>query len=528
MARDETARDSDSLLDRRSYLKLAGAAAASVAATGAATKATAASYDTITVSAGQSRTFQVGNGETFENKLIDITADGASAHIYATSNNFTIRNVGFKGTHPGSEFPIVLSVPDESATGTVENLYLGDGAIKGSYAGGIFVQYSPAHRGTLQFKNLHVAHFSNNGLYGSAPGHRGQPGTSHVADSYFHSNNISNIRLGNDTETNTVRNCTVHVDDTTPACDANCSDPGAVVNRGIWAWTGDVHLDNCDVQGRLETYEGGQITQSATSVGSNADTTPPQSVPMSAEEAASGNATDGSSTDGSSTDGSTTDSSTPQGDRWTFQHSGTGTVTYEGTFGLPAGTNITKATDGDQPAEEADTVTVNDDGTVTISGEVGGDGARADTYYVPGACTPQSFSASDDPANWTVTSHVGDFAAANVFQTVNTVDSGTSTGDGSTSDGSTTDGSSSDNTLPNVIVVDGSEKPRSPSKYEFTVTGSIEKAGDLGSINAYDTISGNSTTGRVVNGKDAFRFSGEVTHFRLKGSAMVEVRDGSQ
>jgi hypothetical protein len=75
MARDDTARDSDcesSLLDRHSYLKLAGATAATVA--GAETAASG-SDDTISVSAGETRRISPSDDEVSENEPIDVTTD---------------------------------------------------------------------------------------------------------------------------------------------------------------------------------------------------------------------------------------------------------------------------------------------------------------------------------------------------------------------------------------------------------------------------------------------------------------------
>ena len=64
MARDDTARDFDSetsLLDRRSYRKLAGASAATVA--GAETAAgTAAASGRLSVSAGETQRISLGDG----------------------------------------------------------------------------------------------------------------------------------------------------------------------------------------------------------------------------------------------------------------------------------------------------------------------------------------------------------------------------------------------------------------------------------------------------------------------------------
>jgi len=61
MARDETGRERDPLLDRRSYLRLAGTAAA-VAVAGASGSADAADHDTTSVPAGERRDHETGDG----------------------------------------------------------------------------------------------------------------------------------------------------------------------------------------------------------------------------------------------------------------------------------------------------------------------------------------------------------------------------------------------------------------------------------------------------------------------------------
>ena len=76
--------------------------------------------------------------------------------------------------------------------------------------------------------------------------------------------------------------------------------------------------------------------------------------------------------------------------------------------------------------------------------------------------------------------------------------------------------------LPNTLVIDGGDRS-SVSTYEFAVSGDAEKSAELGSINAYDTVSDGTITGRVVAGADAYRFSGDITGFRLDGSANVEM-----
>ncbi|USZ68091.1 hypothetical protein NGM10_15335 [Halorussus salilacus] len=520
MARDDTAREHDterSLLDRRSYLKLAGATAAAVAGAGASATAGASSYDTIEVSAGEKRTISVGDGETFENKLVDISADGASAIITATSDDFTIRNVAFKGVHPGEENFLKLCVPSEGSTGLVENVYFGDGAEPGS-KGGIYVTSSPAHNGELTFRNLHVAHISNNALYGSGPGYKGQPGVIHVEDSYFFSSNISNVRLGSPGGTSHVRNTTVHVDDSVPGCDMNCSSSGAVNARGVWAWAGEVELHDCDVQtndygSNLATKDGGSITQNGSRIGSEADTEPPEGVPMSAEEAASGGSESGEDSESSTSDSSDDDSSgsSDSGTLLELVSNADRELGYE--FAVEGSVRKrTTAEDGGYVAEDDDEVSENGDGTVTVTGGVAGEGL-GDAFVVEGSVTAMDL----DESNWTLRYGGEEVSVADLTE------GGTSDSGGS--DDSAGDGE--DEELSNVIVFSGENRPDAVSTYEFSVSGDIEKDGERGSINAYDTVSGNTARGRIVAGKDAFRFSGSITDFALEGAAVVEVHDGS-
>jgi len=78
MARDDTAGDSDSLLDRRSYVKLAGAAAATVGAAGVSSDSADAASDN--GSEEPPNTHRVADGdrdETPESEFDDGVADGA-------------------------------------------------------------------------------------------------------------------------------------------------------------------------------------------------------------------------------------------------------------------------------------------------------------------------------------------------------------------------------------------------------------------------------------------------------------------
>lgn len=234
----------------------------------------------------------LSDGEKFTNKILDASA---GVILNAVANNFEIRNVGFEGEHPVRHNNIVkLAVPNRNATGLIENFYFGDGVDEGS-KGGMYVH--GGHSGELTFRNVNVQGISNNGLYATPPGANGNPGLTHVENSYFACNNISNVRVGNKSGTSYVRDTVIHATQAcTPECDVNCNDPNpsSKTPRGVWAWYGRVHVQNCDinVEGVPHLVEkagtGASITRQNTRVGRNARNFVPDGVPRSAREAASG------------------------------------------------------------------------------------------------------------------------------------------------------------------------------------------------------------------------------------------------
>jgi hypothetical protein len=278
--------DNGSLLNRRSFLKAAGTAVAATGAAGVSSVASAKQYDTITVPAGQHKAIEVGDGQTFENKLIDLTAEGAGVAFTTSGSGWTIRNVGIKGEHSGESFIMMPGVESTDGHGLIENVYMGDGTKAGQSGGGVWVNANLPHQGVITVRRTHIAKTVNNGLYASGPGSQGAEGITNVEDSYFHSNNISNIRTNaKGDRTPYVKNSVVKVDDKTPACGENCSKPGAVNNRGVWSWYGTTKVINSDIQGGFATTHGGDIQTKNTRTGNNANLKPPKGVPMSAEEA---------------------------------------------------------------------------------------------------------------------------------------------------------------------------------------------------------------------------------------------------
>ncbi|WP_115862584.1 hypothetical protein [Halorussus litoreus] len=492
MARDKAReRDDELTVDRRSFLGAAGAGIASAVGVGTlASSGAAADYRTVTVPAGETQSFSVGDGETLENLLIDMTADGASAKITASGDDWTIRNVGFEGEHPGGHYLLVPAVSSPDATGTIENVYMGDGQAPRSAKGGVWVNANVPHRGTIEFRNVHIAHMIDNGLYGSGPGAQGAGGVTNVYDSYFHSNMISNVRLNSRDETSYVENTTIDVDDSVRPCGAGCSAPGSTSTRAVWSWYGKTVVENCDVRGDMLGHDGGSVETRNTRTGSDADLKPPSGVPMSAEEAAGGS----SSADGGDSGSSTTTESDGGADGNAegavlelVAGSNTSDASYEFTV---EGSASKRTSAGDVAAESNDTVTDNGDGTVTVSG-VAGNG-YGDSFLVDGEVVSMDL----DESQWTLR-YEGDEVAV------------------------------SDLVLPNKLVIDGSDHPRLASTYSFTVSGEARKSAALGSVNDRDTISEGEISGRVIGGKDGFRFSGEITGFSLEGPARVRVENGS-
>jgi len=101
----------------------------------------------------------------------------------------------------------------------------------------------------------------------------------------------------------------------------------------------------------------------------------------------------------------------------------------------------------------------------------------------------------------------------------NSTQTGGSSGDGAAED--------SDSSLPNLVVIDGSNAPNAATSYTFDVDGDVAKDPEHGSVNAFDDISDGTVSGRVIGGKDAFRFAGEITRFETDGAAFVSVQDNT-
>ncbi|WP_135826145.1 FecR family protein [Halorussus ruber] len=495
MARDETTREPSreaSNVSRRNYLRLTGTAAASLAAFGTGVTA-AEEFQTITVPAGEVRSFSLGDGDTLENTLIDITADGAGYRISANGDGWAIRNVGVRGYFDANvDDPIVALCPN-GGTGTIENVYLGDGGYDAP-AGkttGIFVH--AYHTGHIDIDRVNVQGWAGNGVYASGPGNHddhpnpGGGGTIHVTNSFAADNPTGDFRLGTDGS----------------YC-KNCVSKGA--GRGYWGFYNTTKLVDCDIHNGIYASDGAwespavveventrysdthTYVSSAEISGSSAGAPRdrmPSGVPTTAKEAASATS---STDDGSDSTTSEPDDSTPAG---TVLELVAGPNTSNATYEFTVEGSVQKRTSsGDVAAEENDSVTDNGDGTVTVSG-LSGNG-YGDAFFVDGDIVSMTL----DESKWTLR-YGGESVSVD------------------------------DLVLPNKLVIDGSNAPRRSSEYVVEFSGTARKSAALGSINPHDAISEGKISGRVIGGKDGYRYSGEITGFRLDGPAGVRVEEDS-
>ena len=300
--------------NRREFMR--DTAAVAVAAGALSTGASAQDYEEITVGPGQTWSYSLSDGETFENYLIDISASGAEFQLHATANNWVVRNVGIKGFWDGTEKrePFIVSVPNANATGLVENFYFADGTAADSYPDGptgIFV--SANHAGHIDMVNLNIQDMPDNSVYGSGPGNPwdhpnpGAGGTVAIRDSFSSSPNPAGFRLG--TDGSYCENCVMHADgnrgywgfyEHTELIDCDISNSGNVdiaLGDAVWDKSDHAEVTATNTYWETEGAHGGAST--ANIHGTPANRTPRTSpeevtgVPLSAEEAASGDGSDG-------------------------------------------------------------------------------------------------------------------------------------------------------------------------------------------------------------------------------------------
>lgn len=501
MVEDTTEKEADTedgrRIGRRSYLRLAGAAVGSALVANTLTQETNAAtgdgYDTIEVSAGETRRIDIRSGETFENAIVDITADGANVQIRANGENWTMRNIAIRGSPPpkaeGGNAMMVCY--DTGGNSLIEHCWFGDGSGGGTWdeaMAGVFVH--ARHAGTLTVRDCYFRGWLNNALYASPPGNEenqyftggniGQGGEVHAENCYFEDNNVSSIRLGS--AGSSAKDCVVNGGD----------------HRGCWAYyehidfvnvhstaarafesggrTHDhqgsavIDADNCQADGDLTEKGGAEILGAP---GSDPDTTPPAGVPLSAEESATG------------TSSSSSDSDQEGALLELISEPDTSETSYSFTV---EGGDVSMQTSGTHAAEGNDYLIEADEDTTVVSG-VAGNG-YGDSYLVTGSITSMQL----DESKWTLRYDDKEVSKMDIV-------------------------------VPNTIVIDGSAAPGETGEYTFSVSGAIEKATELSTSNEHDTVSDGQATGRVAGGVDVYRFSGEFTSLDVDGDVRAFLDD---
>lgn len=290
-----------SLIDRRSYLKLAGTATATAGAVVAGSTGAVASDDYEVIEADNS-IYWLDDGETFENKIIDFSNGNYFSLLAHEVSDWEIRNVAFVGQHAHDQHTII--VRNDGGPGLVENVYMAEGSIRpDQYSShgqsGIFVHRD--HEGHVTIRNCNIQDWPNNGIYANPPYYE-DGGTVRIESCLSANNSVSNFRIGSSGS---------EIVDSVAYNDSN----GQYDGRCLWAWGADVSVDDCSFDegsypDAIHVRDSTTITMSDTEYtgmrlndggsrgtfndnGSNTQTsspdlTPPDGVPMTPEEAATG------------------------------------------------------------------------------------------------------------------------------------------------------------------------------------------------------------------------------------------------
>ena len=487
------------LLHRRSYMKLAGATTAAAAAFGASASADENDYDVIRA---RGQVINIGRGETFENKLIDVST-GNSVLLNVTGADSVIRNIGFEGLYRGDQF--LVSINADRGDILFENIYMGDGATK---EGSSFVHGPGAifmHRGndaSVTFRRCNVQGFPNNGFYCSntASG----PSSVHFDTCFGKNNGVTTFRCASGDDV--IENCVAYNDNTDygPGYGGYTETDG----RPVWVWNGgtvtirDSHFADGPYPyalvagangspGSVNFESGGyrgdiqRASGSTVSVGDAVSTSPdlsvPDGVPTSAEAAASGTASADSGTSGTDS----TEEEADEADDDLLEN----VILFDGDD-----SDVTRyefEVDGDVEPSNYEGATIDDEAEIEDSLASGVVADWKDAFRFSGDLEELTV---DGPATVLVND-----------EEIDPADYG--------------------DDLPHVLEVEGQG---SPTSFEITVEGTIELAGDDDPEDEATTVSGSTGQSTVTDGSQMFRFSGALTDVTLiDGEATVSL-DGEE
>lgn len=174
----------------------------------------------------------------FEGIDFDFRRNGAGGAINViASGDATVRDVTAQGSCRAQITTFRMDIRDPEGTGLVENYRAtqtqNTGWLTGAYVG-------ERHSGEVTFRNCELRGFTDNGLYGSAPGTEvGGGGSVHTEGCRFRNNNVSNIRLG--TPGSTARGDSIVVESAPDAARTNLR--GIRFRRGF-----DQVVEDCDIR----------------------------------------------------------------------------------------------------------------------------------------------------------------------------------------------------------------------------------------------------------------------------------------
>lgn len=478
------------LLHRRSYLKLAGSTTVAAALGSQTVGADEQEYEVIEAN-GQ--TIDIGDGETFENKLIDVS-NGNSITIYPYgSSNVTIRNIGIKGIYRGDGFIISCADPDPSGENLIENVYIADGATKE----GESFQHGPGaaflhkdNEGQWTVRNCNVQGYPNNGWYFS---NTASGGSVRFESCYGKNNGVTTYRIGSANDQ--IVDCVAYNDNTDYG--SGYGGYSETNGRPVWVWEpGGAEIVDSHFaagpypsalvvdRGQGATMNGGAYSGNVqgnlqeNDVGSDPVLEPPEGVPTSAEQAAGGG---GSSAPSSGEDEPEEDEQAEESleNLLLFDGSDEDVTRYE------------FVVDGEIEKSNYDGATLDDE-----------DAIEDGTAHGVVADWKDAFRFSGDLEELTVD------GPATVYCNDEEIDPA-EFGD----------------ELPHTLEIEGSGTPTS---FEVTVDGTVELAGDADPENEVTAISGSTVQSSVTDDTQMFSFSGTLTDVSFTdGEAMVSL-DGER
>jgi len=246
--RQEDSEDDKAGINRRSYMKLTTAAAASAALVGSAVNTASASSLTV-VDLGEQG---LSNGDTIDPYLDEYFENGVEVRIPQGEYDWDGRGFHRGATSDAAvvgQGEVILNLQSDSFRNTldaesgvieiknltirgkcsessrfrlqaesggkvlIDNVNWPDGSETGARAR---PYYSPrSHEGVVEIKNCYFNNFSNNGIYASSPGYEGEGGGQIIVrNCVSRNNNIAGIRVGPDDTI--VENCLVLNDGRAP------------------------------------------------------------------------------------------------------------------------------------------------------------------------------------------------------------------------------------------------------------------------------------------------------------------------